>query len=189
MFVMEEHYLNISPYPKNTILYANKDNQMTPEQVTVDKTLLLQFFLTFSRFEFALKNARFRREAWHGDVEPDWNRFINEIADNNFNINQNNKLQEACEYILDDPPKRQVLFNGDLAWETQLLGEDETETTFLLKMVKSIRNNLFHGGKHNIGLHEDSLRIEKLLESSLEILSYCITLDPELEDNLKRSSI
>ena len=51
-----------------------------PHYATVDRELLLRFFVTFARFEFALKNSGFfkRRRARPGlppDAEPDWDCF------------------------------------------------------------------------------------------------------------------
>ncbi len=144
---------------------------MNLENISVKRDLLLDFFLTFSKFEYALKNSRFKRLAHHGGAEPDWNVFIDAVA-SNFNRNENPSLKEACRFYLDDPPRKQVLFQDGLAWETQSPKNNESEEAFILRMVKAVRNNLFHGGKHNIGLHEDSKRVTLLLTHALEILKY-----------------
>ncbi len=152
---------------------------MNPENISVKRDLLLDFFLTFSRFEYALKNSRFKRRARHGGAEPDWNGFINAVA-LNFDRNENPSLKEACTFYLDDPPRKQVLLEDKLAWETQSPKNNESEEVFILRMVKTVRNNLFHGSKHNIGLHEDSERVTLLLTHAIKILKYVSGLENDV---------
>ena len=161
---------------------------MNPEQISIDKDLLLSFFLTFSGFEFALKNTRFKREARHGGAEPDWQAFIETVSPQ-FNKEENEELLSACRFFIDDPPRRQVIAMGDLAWETQTQRENESEAMFILRMVKSVRNNLFHGGKHNIGLHEDPSRVSRLLQNSIVILNYVAILDHSVSTKFNEARI
>jgi len=58
-----------------------------------------------------------------------------------------------------------------------------------LRMVRSIRNNLFHGGKYNIEVHEDTDRTEHLLRSSLVVLEECLELSPEVRLHFEEASI
>jgi len=47
-------------------------------------------------------------------------------------------------------------------------------------MIRSVRNNLFHGGKHAAaGVHEAPERTEQLLRSSLVVLEECLALAPD----------
>jgi hypothetical protein len=87
-------------------------------------------------------------------------------------------IQEACRYLHESPPKRQVVLGGQPAWETPMRGQDP-EIDFLLRLVRSVRNNLFHGSKFNIGVHESKERTEKLLKSCLVLLSECLFLSPD----------
>ena len=59
--------------------------------------------------------------------------------------------------------------------------ENESEIEFLLRMVRTVRNNLFHGGKYNIEVHEEVERTELLLQNSLTILMACLRLSQEVE--------
>jgi hypothetical protein len=154
---------------------------MNSENISVKKDLLLDFFLTFSKFEYALKNSRFKRRARHGGAEPDWIGFINVVV-SKFNQNENLSLKEACTFYLDYPPRKQVLFQDDLSWETQSPKTNESEEAFILRMIKTVRNNLFHGSKHNIGLHEDSKRVTLLLTHALEILNYVSCLENDVSE-------
>ena len=161
---------------------------MNSENISVERHLLLDFFLTFSKFEYALKNSRFKRRARHAGAEPDWNGFISNVAPN-FKQNENSSLEEACKFYLDNPPRKQVLLNNELAWKTQSQQDNESEEAFILRMVKTVRNNLFHGGKHNAGLHEDSERVTLLLTHALEILLYVSGLEDDVSVCFKDARI
>jgi hypothetical protein len=132
-------------------------------EIRADKELLLEFFLTFSRFEFALKaNGLFKRPNRQRndhlrlpEAQPDWDTFAVSLR-GVFQTNRTKLLRRACEYILDSPPWKQVIINDVVGWETQLRLVHESEIEFLLRMVRCVRNNLFHGGKHIIEVHEDT---------------------------------
>ncbi|MCX5894107.1 MAG: hypothetical protein NTW80_14315 [Deltaproteobacteria bacterium] len=157
------------------------------DKVKIDRELLLEFFLTFSRFEYALKAAGYAFEV-RGTVNPDWQTFRLELI-NIFNMSKNHELIKASNYFFDNPPNKQVLHNGELAWKTQCPNQNESDIEFLLRMVKSVRNNLFHGGKHNNWLHEDKQRTDTLLRNSLIILSECLKLSPQVKNRFDGATI
>lgn len=152
-------------------------------QTPVDEGLLLEFFLTFSRFEYALKvTGKFKRHQRSKNkirrAEPDWDTFSRGLRDS-FDANATPDLAQACEYLSDNPPNQQVIINESIGWQTPTKGEGEADVQFLLRMVRTVRNNLFHGGKHNIEMHEDTQRIELLLRDSLIVLYACLAVAPE----------
>ncbi len=151
-------------------------------ETTVDKDLLLEFFLTFSRFEYALKASGYFKQ--HSPDRPrlpraehDWDRFARSLRAS-FDPNTSDDLRQACEYLLHSPPNQQVIIHREVAWETPVRPGQETDVEFLLRMVRCVRNNLFHGGKYNIEVHESPKRTEHLLRSSLTLLSFCLELAP-----------
>lgn len=125
-------------------------------ETRVDRELLLELFLTFSRFEYALKDSgyykqpnnnkinKFKEKGALPDAKPDWDRFATSLR-NVFRTDRTKALQQACEYIWYSPPMKQVIINDGLAWETPVRPDSESEVEFLLRMVRCIRNNLFHG--------------------------------------------
>lgn len=166
---------------------------MPETQKPVDRELLLEFFLKFSRFEYALKASNFyikndptRYDARKPpDASPDWDSFAVSLRDS-FVINERNDLREACEFILDSPPNKQVLIkNPDdswtISWETPVRQANVSDVEFILRMIRCVRNNLFHGGKYNIAIHEMTDRTERLLKSSLIILDQCLALAPNVK--------
>jgi len=149
------------------------------EETVINRDLVLGFFLKFSRFEFALKLAGYAR----GNitrVEPDWIRFAATIK-GIFNKNHNPRLAQACEYFLSNPPNQQVRVGGSLGWSTQPPANANTEPELLIALVKRVRNNLFHGGKYNAQMHEETARSERLLSGSLLILEECLRVSPRVK--------
>ena len=152
-------------------------------RTVVDRGLLLEFFLTFACFEYALKASGFLKRHPEDPVdlppaEPDWDRFAVSLR-NHFVPTRTPELGEAFRYLLEHPPNKQVLLNGAPAWETPVRGQGVTDIEFVLRMTRCVRNNLFHGGKHNIAEHQSTERTEKLLRASLLILHECLALSPD----------
>lgn len=148
-------------------------------QTHVNRELLLDFFLTFSRFEYALKSSNYFTGSSQ-EAKPDWLRFANSLQ-GIFQADRNEQLQQAYEYIVDYPPQRQVIVGDSIDWQVSNKHPGESDIQFLLRMVRYIRNNLFHGGKHNIGVDEDTQRTELLLRNSLTILKECLVLAPHVK--------
>ena len=161
---------------------------MPPHETRVDLELLLNFFLTFSRFEYALKasglfkrtNSQRNDALRPPEAQPDWDTFAVSLRCV-FQSDRTETLKQACEFILDSPPLKQVIINDAVSWETPVRPSHELDVEFLLRMVRCVRNNLFHGGKHNNEVHEDNERAEMLLKSSLTILDECLALAPNVK--------
>ncbi len=162
---------------------------MPNEQTKVDKELLLSFFLTFSRFEYALKassyflrpNATTNNTPRTPDAKPDWIRFAVSLREV-FKKDKNAELNEACQYIIESPPWKQVIVNNAIAWESPIRPDSVSEIEFILRMVRTVRNNLFHGGKFNIEAFEQTERTMKLLSCSIIILNECLILSSSVKE-------
>jgi hypothetical protein len=155
------------------------------ERLKINRDLLLEFFLVFAKFEYALKNSDFakpghRNEETAPSAEPDWGRFALSIH-NLFDRTQTSDLAQACEYMLINPPLRQVLVNGRLGWEGGGLTPSLTDTERLLVLVRRVRNNLFHGGKFSNEAFEGTDRHARLVKSSLLILEECLRASPNVK--------
>jgi hypothetical protein len=63
---------------------------------------------------------------------------------------------------------------------------DETEVQYLLRLVRDVRNNLFHGGKYPESqggpIDGNTLRNKRLLQACLTILDTCRSLDAKVGD-------
>lgn len=155
--------------------------------VRVDKELLLEFFLTFSRTEFALKNSGFVTGG-EDSASPHWDIFATTLKDQ-FKKNKTKELEAAVDYILLNPPMKQVLRGEDLMWEANLPNGGTSETEVLFVLVRRIRNNMFHGGKHNLGLFEDTERTTRLLSSALLIVQEGVSILPNVKAAYEQAAI
>lgn len=141
--------------------------------------LIIEFMATFSRLEYALKSTKFPSGNSHR-VDANWDAFANQI-DTQFTNLQDNELINACSLLLTSPPRKQVLRNGQLTFKVQTVDQNQKVTQQILKFVRTVRNNLFHGGKYlPIGESEVG-RNEALVRASLKILKACINLDIDVK--------
>jgi len=149
------------------------------EELKINPELVADFFVIFSRFEYALKRSGYAGIYRDGEtVYPNWNKYARDIK-GKLNMKRDNQLKEAVEYFKHHPPLRQIVRNNVLDWTK---GKDDAEALsleeYLVKTLKTVRNNLFHGGKfpNPTGpIHEPS-RDEKLLKSCLVVIDRLLRL-------------
>lgn len=139
--------------------------------------LIFEFFLLFSKFEYALKMSGFHKG--NGNAEPNWEKFAEAIKDK-FD-KEDKKVNEGIEYILKNPPNKQIVKDDLLEW-SDTTPNFKSEVELILLYVRRVRNNLFHGGKYKGHRLENPDRSKKLLSGCIEILKYCLTLSPEANE-------
>jgi len=109
-----------------------------------------EFILWFSRLEYALKcvpayangnkaNLDKLKAAMRGQPVP-------------------SSLSDALHYLKADAPRNQTSATG---WIQIRVGDDDWG--FLLESLRTVRNNLFHGGKQHTGPLLEPARDEKLI--------------------------
>ena len=143
----------------------------------LDRDLVFDFFWRFSVFECALKREDYLKRGSYGSAQADWNAFAQTIL-GRFGAPCGDSLQEAINVLTVRPPRRQIVRDGRLAWEAV-----ECRCSFeayVLTLVKTIRNNLFHGGKYPDGLIAEVERDRTLLQAALKVLECCYELHPGL---------
>lgn len=147
-------------------------------RANLDSNLIMEFFFVFSRFEYALKCAGFVKPN-RRNAEPNWDAFGESIGER-YNPKESSELARAVDYLLSEPPKRQiVLDDGSLDWEP-IARDNIPETRWLLRLVSRVRNNLFHGGKYPYSPVPEPARDTQLLESSLIVLEACLRWDDKV---------
>jgi hypothetical protein len=140
-----------------------------------DPALEYRFFAIYSVCEYALKAMGYTRsDRWDG-VKPDWEGFVIDI-EKEFDWHQKPELEEAVRYLFENPPRRQVLRGRHLDWELNQRPPDDTDALWLLRLVKTVRNNLFHGGKKPFDPDRDA----RLLKSCIQVLLAWAELKPEI---------
>ena len=156
------------------------------ERTSLNRELVLDFFLVLSRMEFALKLEGYST----GDdktVKPDWDSFAKDIS-KSFSCENNEALSTAIDYYLAYPPQKQILDKGQLSWVSSL-PNNTTEIEKVIILVRRVRNNLFHGGKYNGQVHEETERNELLLQMGITIIKEAIHCSQKVEKAYNGSAI
>ena len=151
------------------------------KNLKINKDLVVEFFIYFSRLEYALKKAGYIG----GDsrkILVDWDKFANDI-EKTFDAKKNKELEEAVNYLLSYAPRKQILEGGQLSWKDNQKNNGESEIKYLLRLLRTVRNNLFHGSKFPELFTHERERDEKLLRSSLVILNAFLELKQDLKRN------
>ena len=128
--------------------------------------LAFRFFKLFAQYESTMKERGLFQKDNRGGVYADWNRFAKEIVGPNFR----DKVGDAADYILQNPPKKQAVNeDGVIIWKD--VPSDDQSVQALFGHICRMRNNLFHGAKFN-GTWFDPDRSKLLLEKGLAILEH-----------------
>jgi hypothetical protein len=150
--------------------------------ITVEgQTLMTEFFITFSRFEYALKASNFANGN-QDRVTANWESFVASIAAA-FNEEKTAGLKAAVEYLVQNPPRVQSLGNGQLSWRSRTFQANEPLINKLGLSIRDVRNNLFHGGKFNGNYQKDVSRNFILLKNSIIILNEWLDLSAAVKQN------
>lgn len=160
------------------------------QNVRIPQDLLLRFFLTFSRFEYALKATGFLTGD-HKQVRADWDRFSCSIR-TQFNLNKSPALRNACDSFIVHPPWKQVVIDGQLYWDMSVALNSMSHLEgieHILLMIRRVRNNLFHGAQHNSDVIEGVERKRKLIEAAVLVLEECLALSPDVKKHYEDAKL
>lgn len=138
---------------------------MQKESVSPELTsVAFDFFYWFSRFEFALKENNYLTS--HADgarADPGWNEFVSKWG-------EDFKLSAESQNLLSAKPKNQVVMKNELAWKEVVTTDCKSDLGRVVRLLKTVRNNLFHGGKCGIETWDDTTRTYLLLTSGKMVL-------------------
>jgi hypothetical protein len=146
-----------------------------------DRMLAIQFFLFFSRFEYALKclgkikpskNSNLPSANWDGYAkarEPVW-----------LKAKENAEFNEALAFMDAKPPKQQVFSDGELKWVENSRSGEPASLGKTFSYVRTVRNNLFHGSKLDSVKGKEMSRDRELIKHCLTILAVCLEGDRQL---------
>lgn len=143
------------------------------------KLAACDYFLFLSSIEYALKNGGYAKADTDYDATPDWNKFKDSVHDSMV-IDDNDPDIKA---IRDQRPARQIYKNEKLDWSSpQKIGQ--TDKKALIDACLTIRNNLFHGGKHGDG---NAGRNKTLIRAALKILNAALDAEPTVKNQLQNA--
>lgn len=147
-----------------------------------ERQLVWCFVVFFSRMEYALKRCSPYLKSGTKDAQPNWDTFGSRW-DQQFAPEASEELKTAVEYFIKEPPRKQLCDGNTMRWsEPQLYDPREPRLCWLLRMIRCVRNNLFHGGKFPIAKISDPSRDRELLMYSLTILQSVLELDAEVKN-------
>ena len=146
--------------------------------------LACQFLAVFSRMEYALKSTRYANGS-DRRVDPAWDRFANEFDEAFLQIGET-ELVEARKYLLSRPPRKQTLVDNRITFTDQVIDANQKTTQQILLMVRTVRNNLFHGGKYLPEGEQEAGRDHLLVQHALSVLLACSRLDPEVRSSFEQ---
>lgn len=161
------------------------------QSIAGDTPLVLDFFETFSRFECGLKRAGFVKAGAYGSASPKWDAFADAI-EGCLTASTNTDFTNAKIYLLEQPPQLQKYDppNG-VRWENNAIRSSETGTQYLLRLVRDVRNNLFHGGKYHLGkggfIHAAMLRNAELLNACMTVLLTCLSCHGPVQSEFEQA--
>jgi hypothetical protein len=128
------------------------------------------FFYRFSRFEFCLKQHSYLKSTDTGKkAEANWDRFVKKYR--NAYV-----LTPGARALIDAKPRQQVVAaNAGLGWKELQFEANEYDLQKVTLLLRLVRNNLFHGGKHGDPGWDDPQR-------TLELLGQCRVVLDELAE-------
>jgi hypothetical protein len=150
--------------------------------IQYDSELVLRFFLEFSRFEYCLKRGGFLKKG-REEAVPDWEAFAKSLQ-GKLTDSPSDDFRQGYFVLTARPPKKQIVsLSGGLGWRESTRGVKEAEEAFLLRLVRTVRNNLFHGGKfpYPDGPVQDPARDRELVWAALIVLRECRRLNPRID--------
>lgn len=133
--------------------------------------LAFDFFYWFSRFEFALKEHKYLKSHTAGaNADPGWGEFVKKWE------GKYSTSAEAIALMTAKPEQQIVAANHDLEWKTVDLTACKSDLARVVRLLKTVRNNLFHGGKHGGAGWDDPKRTEMLLSYGRAVLDQLASL-------------
>ena len=156
-------------------------DEMVFPHVPLPEQLTYEFLGTFARCEYALKCSGFAKGG-QKSVEADWDKFAIDIAWH-FSRVKAEDFKECVEYLLREPPRKQVLRDGHIEWQESAPDANLPRSQQTLLMVRRVRNNLFHGAKvWSPERSADRDRDVRLVSSALIVIKGCVALREGVQD-------
>jgi len=141
-----------------------------------DRERVFHFLALFARWECALKRSNFAKRGPYGQADADWNQLADTVATRLAALDTPG-YAAARDYLLANPPRRQCLENRQIRWRENPRRANESDARYLFRVIRDVRNNLFHGGKYQGGPVEELARDRQLIDSATTVLEACVNLE------------
>lgn len=126
---------------------------------------IIDFFIYFSRFEYALKRNDCSKERQNGSVKAEWKKFSEKYKDDILSP----IVEESLSFFEQNSPRKKS-GKEDTEWidlELQNISDHQKVIIY----IQTVRNNLFHGDKFDVITSLESQDKDiKLIRHSLNAL-------------------
>jgi len=138
----------------------------------------LEYLYWFSRFEYTLKENDYLQHYESTEdmisAKPNWKKFRLEYE-------KKYSLSENAKELISLSPKKQIAkrvgSNWELGWNEIKFKDIDTGLKKVITLLQTIRNNLFHGGKHHSKSNQDKERDLELIKLSTKIIKEIAYID------------
>ncbi|MCK1580650.1 hypothetical protein IVB03_13930 [Bradyrhizobium sp. 168] len=140
----------------------------------LESSLVLTFFATFARLEFAMKYAGYLKRVENAPVaEASTTTLARRLGPAFF---EKLRVNDDAKMLIEDPPKN-LFVQADRSLRFGPAASPLNSTQELLNAVWRVRNNLFHGNKTNPG---DRERDTALITAALAVIQAVLESDSAL---------
>lgn len=144
-------------------------HRTAPMEFTAEDGLVLEFLRRFAWLEYRMKEGDYLTGDGRG-ARANWPRLAAFLDKSCPQQIKDLAKQEGVAYLLAHPPRKQVVREGELCWEPLRKRARGGDWAWLIDILRTTRNNLFHGAKFDDGRIADPSRDPQLLVGGLEVL-------------------
>jgi hypothetical protein len=146
---------------------------------TDEPELAFRYCAVFARFEYALKDtSRFLKDD-NGNAQANWDVFANSLR-GKFSTVTDGEFRKAVAFLKTTPPRKQVVVGAGTDWTESVRGVGESDEQFVIRLIRVVRNNLFHGGKSFTDGEKYVGRNAELMKAGLVVMEECLKLTPDV---------
>lgn len=136
----------------------------------------IDFIKFFMRMEFALKDSSYLKPN-QVNAEVHWDKFAKGLTNKFFvHIKEN----DFAKTLISVPPSKQINNNSFLEWRKAEAPLQSTIDLFLA--IRSLRNNLFHGGKSYDKYHD---RNNELIKDAIKVMIEALKYSDEVRNSFE----
>ena len=145
------------------------------DNLHIDMQKALEFYVVFSRFEYALKEQLYVHKGKKPkNLEVNFDTFAKDIRTNFAKaILDEATLKVAVSYFCQNPPRKQIWDGTKPDWSPAETGVQPTSYEMLL-LIRQVRNNLFHGGKGWLSPEGNAERDKILMTHAITMIAAMI---------------
>jgi hypothetical protein len=108
-----------------------------------------------------------------------WDVFANSLK-GKFSAVQDADFIKALAFLKASPPRKQVVAGFGTDWKDSVQAAGDTDEQFVIRLIRVVRNNLFHGGKSFTDGEKVVGRNAELMQAGLVVMEQSLKLTPDV---------